>query len=56
MRLPDMASIVVDGTLTLMCDSGYTLSGDATATCTDPGDGSGAVFDTDLTSTTCGKL
>ena len=56
MRAPLTGDIAVGSALTLTCDSGYALVGEATGTCTDAADGTGATFSPDLTSTTCGKL
>ena len=56
MRAPLTGDIAVGMTLTMSCDSGYALVGDATGTCTDAADGTGATFMPDVVSTTCGKL
>ena len=54
-RTPDVADIAVDATLTLSCDTGYALVGDAIGTCTDAGDGTSPTFNPVLSATTCGK-
>ena len=56
MRSPDTAAIAVAAMLTFSCDSGYALSGDATSTCIDSGDGTGAAFNIDMAATKCGKF
>ena len=57
MLSPTTAMIAVGSMLTVSCTTAdYALTGDAIGTCTDPGDGTGAVFSPDISTTTCGKF